>query len=77
MIKESMQEVVCLLILSACLNSIIEQVTGSNTNQPGTDAYKNISFSIEAFLTGYVVQHGRYLENWYLGVNRDLEVHII
>ena len=53
MIKESMQEVGCLLILIACLNSIIGQVTGSNTNQPGTDAYKNISFSI--FYFGVIV----------------------
>ena len=49
MSKQMKQAIVCLLILSACLNSTLGQVTGSDTNQPGTVLYENISLSVFDF----------------------------
>ena len=49
MSKQMKQAIVCLLILSACLDSTIGQVTGSDTNQPGTVLYENISLSVFDF----------------------------
>ena len=49
MSKGRKKTIFCLLTLSACLNSTIGQVTGSDTNQPGTDLNENILFSIFDF----------------------------
>ena len=59
MSKQMKQAIVCLLILSACLNSTIGQVTGSDSNQPGTVLYENISLSVFDFNIsfGYIISY--------------------
>ena len=50
MIKETKQAAVCILILIACLDSTFGQVTGSNTNQPGTALYENVFAQFSIFM---------------------------